>query len=148
MAKILIVNGPNLNLLGTREPEHYGSDTLDTLMARAAAVASAAGHDLETFQHNAEHVLIDRIHQAGRDGVAWIVINPAGLTHTSVALADALTAVAIPYIEVHLSNTHRREGFRRRSYFTAQAAGALIGFGGLAYELAVEAACRRLATAV
>lgn len=145
MATILIVNGPNLNLLGGREPALYGAESLGTLMERAAAVATRAGHRLETFQHNAEGVLIERVQQAGREGVAFIVINPAGLTHTSIALRDALAAVAIPFIEVHLSNIHAREPFRRRSYFTDLAVGAVIGLGGAGYEFAVEAACRRLA---
>lgn len=145
MAKILIINGPNLNLLGQREAEHYGAEPLNVLMGRANAVASAAGHELETFQHNAEHALIDRVQQARDDGTAFIVINPAALTHTSIALRDALAAVAIPFIEVHLSNIQRREAFRRHSYFTDLAAGAIIGLGGQGYELAVEAACRRLA---
>ncbi|HET8551282.1 MAG TPA: type II 3-dehydroquinate dehydratase [Gammaproteobacteria bacterium] len=144
MAKILVINGPNLNLLGTREPEHYGTDTLDALMARAAAVAAAAGHEMEAFQHNAEHALVERVQRAIAEDIGFIVINPAAFTHTSVALRDALAAAAIPFIEVHLSNTHRREPFRRRSYFTDLAAGAIIGLGGQVYELAVEAACRWL----
>lgn len=147
MAKILIINGPNLNLLGNRETEHYGTESLDALMARASAAAAAAGHELEAFQHNAEHALIDRVQQAGSDATAFIVINPAALTHTSIALRDALAAVAIPFIEVHLSNIHRREAFRRHSYFTDLAVGTIIGLGGQGYELAVEAACRRLAAA-
>lgn len=145
MAKILVINGPNLNLLGAREPEYYGSETLDSLMTRAAAVAMAAGHELEAFQANAEHALVERVQRAIDEDVGFIVINPAAFTHTSIALRDALAAAAIPFIEVHLSNTHRREPFRRRSYFTDLAAGTIIGLGGLGYELAVEAACRRLA---
>jgi 3-dehydroquinate dehydratase-2 len=113
-------------------------------MARAAAVASAAGHELEAFQHNAEHELVGRVQRAGSENIAFIVINPAAFTHTSIALRDALAAVAIPFIEVHLSNTHRREPFRRRSYFTDLAAGTITGLGGVGYELAVEAACRHL----
>lgn len=146
MAKILIINGPNLNLLGTREPDHYGDDTLDTLMARSEANANAAGHELEAFQANAEHALIERVQHAATDDVDFIIINPAALTHTSIALRDALAAVAIPFIEVHLSNIHRREPFRRRSYFTDLATGTIIGLGGLGYELAVQAACRALAS--
>jgi 3-dehydroquinate dehydratase-2 len=146
VATILIVNGPNLNLLGRREPALYGAESLETLMERAAAVAARAGHRVETFQHNGEGALIDRVQQAGREQVAFIVINPGGLTHTSVALRDALAAVAIPFIEVHLSNIYAREPFRRRSYFTDLAAGAIVGLGGAGYEFAVEAACRHLAT--
>ncbi|HET6725120.1 MAG TPA: type II 3-dehydroquinate dehydratase [Gammaproteobacteria bacterium] len=146
MAKILIINGPNLNLLGTREPSHYGSETLDTLMQRAAAVATAAGHELDTFQHNAEHALVERVQQAGKEGISFIVINPAAFTHTSVALRDALAAVDIPFIEVHLSNIHRREDFRRQSFFSDIAVGTITGLGGAGYELAVQAACHQLAT--
>ncbi|HET7307826.1 MAG TPA: type II 3-dehydroquinate dehydratase [Gammaproteobacteria bacterium] len=144
MAKILVINGPNLNLLGAREPEHYGTETLDALMARATRIARAAGYELEAFQANAEHALVERVQRAIDEDIGFIVINPAAFTHTSIALRDALAAAAIPFIEVHLSNTHRRESFRRRSYFTDLAAGTIIGLGALGYELAVEAACRRL----
>jgi 3-dehydroquinate dehydratase-2 len=144
LAKILIINGPNLNLLGTREPDQYGSETLATLMRRAEAVAAANGHGFERFQHNAEHALIDKIHQAADAGVAFIIINPAAFTHTSVALRDALEASAIPFIEVHLSNIFKRERFRHHSYFSDLAVGTIVGLGGMGYELAVEAACRHL----
>ena len=144
MARLLLLNGPNLNLLGSREPALYGVATLASIEQRAIAVAKELGHELVAFQSNAEHELIDRIHQAKRDGVAFIVINPAGYSHTSVVLRDALLAVAIPFIEVHLSNIHARERFRRHSYFTDVAVGCVMGLGALGYELAVRAASERL----
>ena len=144
MARLLLLNGPNLNLLGTREPAVYGAATLASIEQRAAAVAKELGHELATFQSNAEHELIGRIHQAGRDGVAFIIFNPAGFTHTSVALRDALLGVAIPFIEVHLSNIHAREAFRRHSYFSDVAVGVVAGLGALGYELALRAASERL----
>jgi 3-dehydroquinate dehydratase II len=144
MARLLLLNGPNLNLLGSREPATYGSVTLASIEQRAVAVAKEAGHELATFQSNAEHELINRIHQAGRDGVALIIFNPAGFTHTSVALRDALLGVAIPFIEVHLSNIHAREPWRHHSYFSDVAAGIVLGFGAHGYELAVRAAIERL----
>jgi 3-dehydroquinate dehydratase-2 len=144
MARLLLLNGPNLNLLGSREPATYGSATLASIEQRAVAVAKDAGHELATFQSNAEHELINRIHQAGRDGVALIIFNPAGFTHTSVALRDALLGVAIPFIEVHLSNIHAREPWRHHSYFSDVAAGTVLGFGAFGYELAVRAAIERL----
>ncbi len=143
MAHILVLNGPNLNLLGSREPGHYGKDTLATIEARLNALA--VGHQLEFFQSNAEHQLIDRVHQAGQDGVDFILLNPAALTHTSVALRDALLGVAIPFIEVHLSNVHAREAFRHQSYFSDVAVGVISGLGAQGYELALAAALRRLA---
>ncbi|MGD1984329.1 MAG: type II 3-dehydroquinate dehydratase [Chromatiaceae bacterium] len=142
MARILVLNGPNLNLLGSREPGHYGTETLATL--EQTLRAAAGEHLLEFFQSNAEHALIDRIHQAGADGVAFILINPAALTHTSVALRDALLAVAIPFIEVHLSNVFAREAFRHRSYLSDVAVGVISGLGAHGYELALAAARRRL----
>ncbi len=145
MARLLLLNGPNLNLLGTREPALYGADTLASIEQRAVAVAKEAGHELTAFQSNAEHQLIERIHQAGRDGVAYIIFNPAAFTHTSVALRDALLSVKIPFIEVHLSNIHAREPWRNHSYFSDVAAGAVIGLGAYGYELAVRAAVERLA---
>lgn len=144
MAKLLVLHGPNLNLLGTREPEHYGRETLAEIDAQLAAVATEAGHQLSSFQSNAEHELIDRIHQARNEEIAWIIINPAAFTHTSVALRDALAAVAIPFIEVHLSNVHAREPFRRHSYFSDHASGVISGLGPQVYELALAAVLHRL----
>jgi 3-dehydroquinate dehydratase-2 len=144
MARLLLLNGPNLNLLGTREPALYGAATLASIEQRAAALAKDAGHELTAFQSNAEHQLIERIHQAGRDGVAFIIFNPAAFTHTSVALRDALLGVAIPFIEVHLTNIHAREPWRRHSYFSDVAIGTVLGLGAYGYELAVRAAIERL----
>jgi 3-dehydroquinate dehydratase-2 len=144
MARLLLLNGPNLNLLGTREPAVYGAATLASIEQRAVAVAKELGHELIAFQSNAEHELIERIHQAGRDGVAFIIFNPAGFSHTSVALRDALLGVAVPFIEVHLSNIHAREAFRRHSYFSDVAVGSVVGLGAFGYELAVRAAGERL----
>jgi 3-dehydroquinate dehydratase-2 len=144
MASILVLNGPNLNLLGTREPGHYGHETLESIGVRLQQQATAAGHALEIMQSNAEHELIEAVHQAGRNGVAFIIANPAAFTHTSVALRDALLAVAIPFIEVHLSNVHAREPFRTRSFFSDIAEGVISGLGGQGYELALSAAMRRL----
>jgi 3-dehydroquinate dehydratase-2 len=145
VAKILVLHGPNLNLLGTREPEIYGRDTLADIDARLAARAAEAGHALESFQSNAEHALVERVHRAREEGVALILINPGAFTHTSIALRDALAAVAIPFVEVHLSNVHAREPFRRHSYLSDLAVGVICGFGGDSYALALEAALRRLA---
>lgn len=145
MAHILLLNGPNLNLLGTREPEHYGAASLAEIEARVSALAAEDGHRLSCFQSNAEHELVARVQHAPEDGVAFILINPAAFTHTSVALRDALAAVAIPFIEVHLSNVHRREAFRHRSYFSDLALGVIIGLGPQGYELAYCAAAARLA---
>ena len=145
MSKILVVHGPNLNLLGERETQHYGQDTLGAIDARLAEQAKRAGHALESVQSNAEAPLIERIHAAKSDETAYIIINPAAFTHTSVALRDALAAVRIPFIEVHLSNVHAREAFRRHSYFSDLAAGVISGLGPMAYELALEAATRALA---
>ena len=142
MARLLVLNGPNLNLLGSREPGHYGKDTLTTIEARLKAQAD--GHDLEFFQSNAEHQLIDRVHQAGQQGVEFILLNPAALTHTSVALRDALLGVAIPFIEVHLSNVFAREAFRHHSYLSDVAVGVISGLGAHGYELALAAALHRL----
>lgn len=140
MSRLLLLNGPNLNLLGGREPDLYGSETLATIETRCAAVARELGHDLECFQSNAEHELVQRVQGAPAAGTGAIIANPAAFTHTSVALRDALTAVGIPFIEVHLSNVHGREPFRRRSYFSAVAAGVITGLGPLGYELAIRAA--------
>jgi 3-dehydroquinate dehydratase-2 len=145
MARILLVNGPNLNLLGTREPEIYGADTLGDIEARAAAVARECGHELTAFQSNAEHELIGRIHQAGRESTDFLILNPGAFTHTSVALRDAIAAVRLPFVEVHLSNVHAREAFRRQSYFSDIAVGSIVGLGAYGYELAVRAVARLLA---
>ena len=145
MARFLVLHGPNLNLLGSREPGIYGQTALATIDADLAERAAAAGHQLESFQSNAEHALVDRI-QAARGNIDFILINPAAFTHTSVAIRDALAAVGIPFIEVHLSNPHAREPFRHTSYFTDLAVGIVAGFGPLGYGLALAAAIRRLAT--
>ena len=140
MADLLVLNGPNLNLLGTREPRHYGTDTLAVIEGRLTALATDIGHSIAFLQSNAEHELIARIHEAATDGTRAIIFNPATFTHTSVALRDALGAVALPFIEVHLSNIHAREPFRQRSYFSDIAAGTISGLGALGYELALMAA--------
>ena len=145
MAKILVLHGPNLNLLGEREPEIYGRTTLAQIDADLTAIAQASGHEIALFQSNAESQLIERAQSARSDGTAFILINPAGFTHTSVALRDALAAVAIPFIEVHLSNVHAREAFRRHSYFSDLAVGVIAGFGAESYKFALQAAITRLA---
>ncbi len=139
MTRVLVLHGPNLNLLGQREPGVYGDTDLATINQRLIRQAETAGAELTTFQSNAEHELVDRIQQAGRDGVDAIIINPAAFTHTSVALRDALTGVAIPFIEVHLSNIHAREPFRQHSYFSDAARGVIAGLGPIGYELALQA---------
>lgn len=144
MAKLLVLHGPNLNLLGTREPEVYGRTTLAEIDAALAAQAAAGGHQTESLQSNAEHQLVDRVQAARTDGTAFILINPAAFTHTSVALRDALAAVAIPFIEIHLSNPHAREPFRHHSYFSDLAVGVVCGFGADGYRYAMEAALKRL----
>ena len=144
MAKLLVLHGPNLNLLGSREPGIYGHATLADINAKLAAQAAAAGHELTSFQSNAEHALVDRVQAAAGDGTAFILINPAAFTHTSVAIRDALAAVGIPFIEVHLSNPHAREPFRRTSYVSDLAVGVVAGFGPLSYGLALTAAARHL----
>lgn len=144
MSTFLLINGPNLNLLGSREPDVYGAATLEDIEARSTSVAAGLGHDLACYQSNAEHELIDRVQQAGRDGVDFIIINPGAFTHTSVALRDALLAVDIPFIELHLSNTFAREEFRHNSYFSDIAAACLFGFGAYGYELAIQAADRHV----
>ncbi len=144
MAKLLVLHGPNLNLLGTREPEVYGSTTLAEIDASLTAQAQAAGHQVQSLQSNAEHALVDRIQDARNDGTAFILINPAAFTHTSVALRDALAAVAIPFIEIHLSNPHTREPFRHHSYFSDLAVGVVCGFGADSYRYAMDAALARL----
>lgn len=145
MARVLLLNGPNLNLLGSREPGLYGVETLESIEKRSAEVAREAGHELSTFQSNAEHELIDRIHRAPADGIAFLIFNPGAFTHTSIALRDAIAAVRLPFIEVHLSNTYAREPFRRHSYFSDIAVGVIAGLGAFGYELAVRAAARQLA---
>jgi 3-dehydroquinate dehydratase-2 len=144
MAQLLVLHGPNLNLLGIREPEVYGRTTLAEIDADLAARAHAAGHRLESLQSNAEHVLVERVQAARSDGTAFILLNPAAFTHTSVALRDALAAVAIPYIELHLSNPHAREPFRHHSYFSDKAVGVVCGFGADSYRYALDAALARL----
>lgn len=142
-ARILVLHGPNLNLLGSREPEIYGRETLADINRRLVAQAKLAGASLTCFQSNHEGALVDRVQLAKKQQVAWIIINPAGLTHSSVALRDALTGVAIPFVEVHLSNIHAREPFRRHSYFSDVAAGTICGLGSQGYELALQFILRR-----
>ncbi len=139
-----MLNGPNLNLLGTREPEHYGTTTLESINERLTRLAEAAGHRLRFFQSNAEHELVGQVQQAMKDKVAFVLLNPAAFTHTSVALRDALAATHIPFIEVHLSNVHAREAFRKHSYFSDLAVGVISGLGAQGYELALAAAIERL----
>lgn len=141
---ILLINGPNLNLLGTREPDVYGSATLADVERMASEQAQAAGGVLSCFQSNHEGALIDRIHAAAKEGVQAIVINPAGLTHTSVALRDALAGVAIPFVEIHISNIHRRESFRHRSYLSSLATGVICGLGVDGYSAAIAFAIKNL----
>ena len=140
MAKFLILNGPNLNLLGSREPGHYGSDRLDNINKKLEARVQEMGGEMLTFQSNAEHELMDHIHAAAHENIDFIIFNPAGFTHTSVALRDALLAVNIPFIEVHLSNVHAREDFRKQSYFSDIAVGVISSLGPIGYELALRAA--------
>jgi len=144
MAKLLVLHGPNLNLLGTREPGVYGHTTLEQIDGDLEHRARAAGHEFESLQSNAEHELVERIQAARTDGTRFILINPAAFTHTSVAIRDALAAVAIPFIEVHLSNPHAREPFRHTSYFSDLAIGVVAGFGADSYRYALEAALARL----
>jgi 3-dehydroquinate dehydratase-2 len=146
MAKLLLLNGPNLNLLGVREPEKYGTTTLSDIVTKLQSQANAAGHTLDHMQSNAEHILIERAHAARTDGTAFILINPAAFTHTSVALRDALLGVALPFIEIHLSNIHARETFRQHSYFSDIAIGVIAGLGAQGYELALQAAMTRIQT--
>tara|TARA_R110002167_G_scaffold4648_4_gene21924 strand:- start:12249 stop:12695 length:447 start_codon:yes stop_codon:yes gene_type:complete len=144
MANILVINGPNLNLLGTREPEIYGRLTLSDITLRLQQQAIEQGQRLSAFQSNAEHELIDRIHRARDEQVNFILINPAAFTHSSIALRDALAGVAIPFIEIHLSNVHQREPFRQHSYFSDLALGVICGLGAQGYELALQAAISHL----
>ena len=147
MGRLLLLNGPNLNLLGTREPALYGADTLVSIEKRLTGLAAKARHSLIAFQSNAEHELIERIQRCPAEQIAFIIFNPGAFTHTSVALRDALLAVRVPFIEVHLSNVHAREPFRRQSYFSDIAVGTIVGFGALGYEFALTAAIARLASA-
>ena len=144
MPDLLVINGPNLNLLGTREPEHYGSDTLDDINNRLITKALELKFSLECFQSNSEVDLIEQVHQAAKSGVRFILINPAAFTHTSVALRDAMSGVDIPFIEIHLSNVHARETFREHSYFSDIAVGVISGLGAYGYELALQAAIEHL----
>ncbi len=144
MPKLLVLHGPNLNLLGSREPEVYGKTTLSDIDKSLTSKAKAQNYQLDTLQSNAEHELVERIHQAKNDDVGFIILNPAAFTHTSVAIRDALSAVEIPFIEVHLSNVYKREAFRKHSYFSDIAQGVISGFGATSYELALDAALTHL----
>ncbi len=144
MASLLLINGPNLNLLGSREPGIYGSTDLSELERRLAAQASQLGHQLACFQSNAEHEIVDRVQAAGSEQVDFILLNPGAFTHTSIAIRDALLAVSIPFIEIHLSNVFARENFRQNSYFSDIADGCLFGLGAFGYELALQAADQQL----
>lgn len=144
--QILVIHGPNLNLLGTREPGVYGSQTLAQIDADLAEMATNAGAELKSFQSNHEGALVDRIQAAAQDGCRFIIINPAAYTHTSVAIRDALAAVALPFIEVHLSNVHKREAFRQHSYFSELAVGVICGLGAQGYQLALSYALKQLQT--
>lgn len=144
MSIILLLNGPNLNLLGTREPGIYGQRSLSEIEDALSERAAAAGHQLVSLQSNSETALIERVHAARDEGVAFVLINPAAFTHTSVALRDALLAVAVPFIEIHLSNVHAREPFRHRSYFSDVARGVICGLGAQGYDLALQAAIAQL----
>lgn len=147
MARILLLNGPNLNLLGVREPATYGSARLADIEKKLEDLARQRGHELACAQSNAEHELVERVQSARADGTAFVIINPGAFTHTSIALRDAFLAVCIPFIEVHLSNIFAREEFRHRSYLSDLAAGCIVGLGPQGYELALAAACSRLAAA-
>lgn len=144
MARILVIHGPNLNLLGTREPEIYGTESLDDVNRGLEAVAEGRGVGIEFFQTNAEDAMVERVHQARSEGVSFILLNPGAFTHTSIALRDALLGVGIPFIEVHLSNVHSREPFRQHSYLSDVASGVIVGLGTQGYTLALEAALTRL----
>ncbi|MCG6939432.1 MAG: type II 3-dehydroquinate dehydratase [Gammaproteobacteria bacterium] len=146
MSDLLVINGPNLNLLGTREPEHYGRDTLDSINIKLSHTAADNKLSIDFVQSNAEAELIECVHKAAKNNVRFIIINPAAFTHTSVALRDALSGVDIPFIEIHLSNVHAREAFREHSYFSDIAAGVITGLGALGYELALQAAIKQLKT--
>jgi 3-dehydroquinate dehydratase-2 len=145
MARLLLLNGPNLNLLGTREPGLYGADTLEAIVSRCAGLSRELGHDLVALQSNAEHEMVDAVQKAKSQGIEFMILNPGAFTHTSIALRDAILGVSLPFIEVHLSNVHAREAFRRHSYFSDIAVGQVVGLGPLGYELALRAAAARLA---
>ena len=147
MSSFLLLNGPNLNLLGTREPDVYGATSLGDIEARCQELASEHGHELSSYQSNAEHDLINRVQKAAEEGVDFIIFNPGAFTHTSIALRDTFLAVAIPFIEIHLSNTFAREDFRHHSYFSDIAFACLFGFGAYGYELAIHAANRHITNA-
>ena len=142
MANFLVLHGPNLNLLGTREPDVYGAETLDDIVGKLIAYANDSGHELESFQSNAEHALVDKIQAARTNNTDFIIINPAAFTHTSVAIRDALAAIEVPFIEVHLSNVQSRESFRHHSYLSDIAFGVICGLGAQGYELALQAAIK------
>jgi len=144
MASLLLINGPNLNLLGSREPGVYGETNLAEVESRLTSLAGEQGHELQCFQSNAEHEIVDQVQQAATDKVDFILLNPGAFTHTSIAIRDALLAVSIPFIEIHLSNVFAREDFRHNSYFSDIAAGCLFGLGAYGYELALKAAHRQL----
>jgi 3-dehydroquinate dehydratase-2 len=146
MARLLLLNGPNLNLLGSREPQIYGSDTLAVIEKRLRGLAREAGHELVAFQSDAEHELIARIHGAAKARIVFLIFNPGAFSHTSIALRDALLGVRLPFIEVHLSNPRARESFRHHSYFSDIASGCIVGLGPLGYELALQAAVQKLQT--
>ncbi len=144
MASLLLINGPNLNLLGSREPGVYGNTNLADVESRLTSLAKEQGHELQCFQSNAEHEIVDQVQKAANDKVDFILLNPGAFTHTSIAIRDALLAVSIPFIEIHLSNVFAREEFRHNSYFSDIAAGCLFGLGAYGYELALNAASRHL----
>lgn len=144
MASILALHGPNLNLLGHREPHIYGSDTLADINDRLATQCAAAGHEFDALQSNAEYELIDRLHAARQDGTDFMLVNFGGFTHTSISLRDAILAAEVPFIEVHLSNLHKRESYRHKSYFADIAVGSIVGLGAQGYELALQAAFKQL----
>ena len=144
MARILLLNGPNLNLLGSREPGVYGADTLEAIVGRCTSLARDLGHELVARQSNAEHELVDAVQGAKAQGIGFLILNPGAFTHTSIALRDAILGVSLPFIEVHLSNVHAREEFRRHSFFSDIAIGQVVGLGALGYELALRAAAARL----
>ena len=144
MASLLLINGPNLNLLGSREPGVYGETNLADVESRLTSLAKEQGHELDCFQSNAEHEIVDRIQQAAADKADFILLNPGAFTHTSISIRDALLAVSIPFIEIHLSNVFAREDFRHNSYFSDIAAGCLFGLGAYGYELGLNAAIRQL----
>lgn len=144
MDKILVINGPNLNLLGEREPHHYGKTTLESINRQLSEIGNENGYEVLCYQSNAEHELVDRIQKAAQEHIKFIIFNPAAFTHTSIALRDALLAVNLPFIEVHLSNIHQREAFRSQSYFSDIATGVITGLGALGYTLALNAAIQHL----